>query len=188
MEMELNENHVQWLIRQRGLIEKPCDWSDEKWEERVDNVEGGVYDLALGKLFDYVYDNGSKMPFIKEDGRLLAGMTERPANNNDWHLYPGEPVWLQSAETVKLPDNIHGYIITRTSSFRAGVIITGTQVHPFYNGKITVLAYNTLPIPVIVGKFARLFSVKFTQTETETGYRGIWGGEKTTTDGVERPY
>lgn len=185
--MELNENHVQWLIKQRGLVEKPCVWDDATWSERLANVEGGVYDLALGKVFDYQYTNGSKMPFIKADGRSLAGMVER-TDAEDWELYPGEPVWLQSAETVKLPDNIHGYIMTRTSSFRAGLIITGTQVHSLYNGKITVLAYNTLPIPVTVGKNARLFSIKFTPTEPETGYRGIWGGDKATTDGVERPW
>lgn len=185
--MELNENHVQWLINSKGLIEKPCGWDDEKWKQRLTNVEGGVYDLALGKVFDYEYSNATKMPFIREDGRSLAGMQERP-ENDDWLLYPGEPVWLQSAETVKLPDNVHGFVMTRTSSFRAGLIVTGTQVHSLYNGKITVLCYNTLPIPVHVGKYARLFSVKFAQTEPETGYRGIWGGDKTTTDGVERPW
>lgn len=185
--MELNENHVQWLIKQRGLVEKPCDWSVEKWEERITNVEGGVYDLALGKVYDYEYSNSAKMPFIQEDGRSLAGMIERP-DKEGWLLYPGEPAWLQSAETVKLPDNIHGYIMTRTSSFRAGLIITGTQVHPLYNGKITVLVFNTLPVPVRAGKNGRLFSIKFVQTESETGYRGIWGGDKATTEGVERPW
>lgn len=186
--MELNENHVQWLIRSRGLIEKPCGWSDEKWQERLGNVEGGVYDLALGKVFDYAYSSGSKLPFIKEDGRLLAGMNERPKEADEWYLYPSEPTWLQSAETVKLPDNVHGFVMTRTSSFRAGVIITGTQVHPLYNGKITVFAFNTLPVPVKIGENARLFSIKFTASESEAGYRGIWGGDKTTTEGVERPW
>lgn len=186
--MELNENHVQWLIKQRGLVEKPCDWTDEAWNERLTNIEGGVYDLSLGKVFDYVYSDSSKTPFIRATGRSLAGMSERPIKDNDWMLYPGEPCWMQSNETVKLPDNVHGYVMTRTSSFRAGIIITGTQVHPLYNGKITVLAFNTLPIPVVVGKDARLFSIKFTSSESETGYRGIWGGDKTTTDGVERPW
>lgn len=185
--MELNENHVQWLIKQRGLIEKPCAWADETWTERLTNIESGVYDLALAKVFDYQYTNATKMPFIKVDGRSLATMQERP-DEESWLLYPGEPTWLQSAETVKLPDNVHGYVMTRTSSFRAGIIISGTQVHSLYNGKITVLAYNTLPIPVTVGKYARLFSIKFTQTEPEVGYRGIWGGDKATTDGVERPW
>ena len=97
-----------------------------------------------------------------------------------------EAAWMNFK--LKLPDNVHGYVMTRTSSFRAGLIIMGTQVHSLYNGKITVLAYNTLPIPVTVGKYARLFSIKFAQTEPETGYRGIWGGDKATTDGVERPW
>lgn len=185
--MELNENHVQWMVKSRGLIEKPCDWNDNEWTERLKNVEGGVYDLALGGVYDYVYNSSDKLPFIKADGRSLAGMKQR-VEEDEWYLFPQEPVWLQSSETVKLPDNVHGFIITRTSSFRAGLIITGTQVHSLYNGKITVFCYNTLPVPVIVGKNARLFSIKFTATESEEGYRGIWGGDKTTTDGTERPY
>lgn len=185
--MELNENHVCWLIKQKGLVEKPCSWDDNKWEERLSNVEGGVYDLALGKVFEYIH--GNEVPFIKEDGRSLAKMQEAPlTKDNEWYLYPNEPVWLQSQETVKLPDNIHGYVMTRTSSFRAGIVVVGTQVHSLYNGKITVLAYNTIPVPVMVGPNARLFSIKFTAVEPEQGYRGIWGGDKTTTDGVERPY
>ena len=185
--MELNENHVQWLIKSQGLVEKPCGWSDEEWQERLGNVEGGVYDLALDRVFDYVYSDSTKMPFIRKDGRSLARMVDRP-DADEWMLYPQEACWLQSAETVKLPDNVHGYVITRTSSFRAGVSITGTQVHPLYNGKITVLACNFLPIPVIVGKYSRLFSIKFTASESEKGYRGIWGGDKATTEGVERPW
>ena len=160
---------------------------------RLSNVEGGVYDLALESVFNN--ESRGKRPHIFEESRETPGMMKvapRPYNNEAqaaWELWGENCYWLQSVETVKIPGGIHGFIVTRTTSFRCGLIITGTQVHPGYHGKITVACFNTAVTPVLVGPGARLFSIKFiTSTCDADMYKGIWGGDKTTTCGVERAF
>ena len=66
-----------------------------------------------------------------------------------FYLHPNELVLANTFEFVKLPDDLSGYVTSRSSFGRAGLVIaTATIIHPGFSGTITLELINLGQLPI----------------------------------------
>lgn len=206
--MRISSANIRELIKAQQLIRPVIDPDAP--------IEASKYDLTVGKIF--VADGYNARSFIGRKLRRLAQMREIPAESfGDINLDPdscADMGWVlregiyfvQSAETVTMPLWLSALVVSRTSVFRAGCLLSGSIVDPGFSGNILV----RLEVPefhtLILERGSKVMSLAFhtigTIESTTPGeldemefrhslicnehYRGIWSGDKVTTDGTER--
>jgi len=188
----------------RHLIDS-IDLVDDISDESVNFIEGSAVDLSINEIYRI---DSSKAAFIGRDRNLptahkwgiINDVYELPCSFEIVRGSIGEDVpyytirttlfIIQSRESVKLPSYLGGIIYPRTSFFNAGVDVLCSRISPGFEGKLRtgLVVYHNQGIKL--EKYARFASVmfhKFTAGSTDT-YKGIWGGDKVTTSGVERGF
>jgi deoxycytidine triphosphate deaminase len=179
---------------------------------RLDFIEGGAYDLTLHlvqmvkskRYFEYRfrtnYDTNKGGVFIGKDERIIPEADDVPWVTDDKGRYVvnlevGRSYLLQSLETITLPPGVQCLVLPKTSFFRGGGVIQGTSIPFGFSGQITVgfsiPVYSTYFTLEKECRFATLlfFRVDSVMSKDLDPYEGVWGGDKTTTDGLsERPF
>lgn len=186
--MFMSADDIRYFVLTEDMISPPEGMSRDAWKKRCDHIEGGAFDLTVENIFCPAADEA---PIIGREQRSIPTPLE-------WELEePG--VWVLSrgvylartAETIKLPPCVTGVVDSRTSMFRSGAVVATGPIHPGYCGKLVVGLLVNHVLGLVLEPGARIITVRFgylSKGATDT-YRGIWGGDRVTTDGrVERGY
>ena len=134
---------------------------------RNKQISNGAIDLRLGTEFILT----KKTHFSELDQDLKEELEYNIRNyqrfitirfNDKIVLHPGQFVLGSTLEYVRIPDDIVGYIIGRSSWGRLGLIIaTATLIHPQFAGVITLEITNVGEVPIVLRPGRRIAQISF---------------------------
>jgi deoxycytidine triphosphate deaminase len=197
--MQISSVNIQELIDKQQLIQNIAD------ARKGERIEASKYDLTVGKIFE-----SSKLPAISEVGITLRRTQEmvvfEPDEQGLWRLTEGI-YFLQSSEIVTMPPWLSAFVVSRTTIFRAGCLLSGSIVDPGFSGNVLVRLAIPANYILVLEQCAKVMSLVFNVVGTLHSvspaegaeftlvnslvaneiYSGIWSGDKVSTQGkVER--
>ena len=126
---------------------------------KEENLNSYGYDLTLGQNF--------KIPL--ESDRAVDPFDPPPFRDHFAYdvvvIPPGSFVLGESEEYVRMPDNVIGVCLGRSTYARAGLITHVTPLEPGWHGKVTIEMSNSAPYPVIVRVGVGITQVLFYTSE-----------------------
>ncbi|MDG2953024.1 dCTP deaminase [Exercitatus varius] len=144
-----------------------CDTDIEKYLDegvigifpRPDNskINGATIDLRLGNSFRVFRDHSAAYIDVSGPKEAVAEQLERVmsdeiiiADDEAFFLHPGVLALATTLESVKLPDNIIGWLDGRSSLARLGLMVhvTAHRIDPGWEGKIVLEFYNSGKLPL----------------------------------------
>lgn len=162
------------LIKKEKLLENlgPRD---------ISNPEGVGIDLRMGEAHK-ITEGGA---FIEADGtaglgkrkgvktEMIGKFHEDSETQESIEIKPGEYLLISTVEQVNTPKNLMPMVYSRSSLFRAGLLLLVTKVDPGYRGTLTMGLRNLSDFPVNLQMGARVCNIVFYQIEGEgVEYRG----------------
>lgn len=157
------------------------------------NPEGVGVDLRLGSVHKIVKGGA----FIEADGevlgkrkgvetKLVAEFTEGKTQK-EITIKPGQYYLVQTYEEINTPSDLMPIVHTRTSLFRAGLLLLNSKTDPGYCGKLTMGLTNLSPFPVKLQMGARICNIIFHKIKGKTVfYRGQHQGGRVSPKKAER--
>jgi len=118
----------------------------------VSQIEDAAINLTLGTRF--IVAKKSEYPLIDPrelDAEKVANFQEKItlAFGQTMVLHPHQFALGATFEFLKLPPNLSGFVLTRSSFGRAGLqIATATYVHPNWQGCLTLELQNLGEVPI----------------------------------------
>ncbi|MCR4306316.1 MAG: hypothetical protein NUV73_04510 [Candidatus Daviesbacteria bacterium] len=161
------------------------------------NPEGVGIDLRLGSVHKIIKGGA----FIEADGPLAGGLgkrkgvetklvaeyTEDGKVQKEIIIKPGDYYLIQTVESVNTPLDLMPIVHTRTSLFRAGLLLLNSKTDPGYTGQLTMGLTNLSPFPVKLQLGARICNIIFHKIKGKTvSYRGQHQGGRVTPKKAER--
>jgi dCTP deaminase len=149
-------------------------WSDEQWRSlkkgkepiqpfRTDRIEAANYLLSVGNEI-----------FVSEPEK--SSTAKKLELDQDFIIEPGQFAFLLTAETVKIPLDVLGFISIRaTKKFLGLVNISGFHVDPGYSGKLIFSVFNAGPAKIHIKSGDPIFPIWFADLQTPTSKRALVG-------------
>lgn len=213
--MQLSSSNIFELITKQSMIHKLAG-TGSKYGEKI---EASKYDLTVGRVFQSRKAVSVSVIGVKE--RKIQEMTECPTKPlksqpyeyvKDMELADGWVLgcgvyFLQSAEVVTMPPWLSALVVSRTSMFRAGCLLSGAVVDPGFSGNILVrlevpedyvlaLEHGAKVMSLVFNTIGTMERVSPAESEefkfynslaANERYDGIWAGKKVSTQGkIER--
>lgn len=178
---------IKELIKEYNLVSPGESCSPVEWEERLNLIEGGYLDLTL----DAVLQPESARPFLGKTTRKTPIQREIQAMkvNNQlerWVLYQGSYVF-KTAETINLPNGFYADLYTRRTAALDEIMLSFAPISAGFKGKLFIKAWVMEDIAIDVERGAAFCAIRFMPVPFDlTLYQGVWGGEKSHTEGYER--
>jgi dCTP deaminase len=113
-------------------------------------------DIRLGN--EFIVTRRGNLPFL-DPGSSNMGLGEKRRfehkhyleKNEKFYLHPHELVLAATLEYFRLPSHLAGYVTSRSSWGRAGLVIaTAVAVHPGFTGTITLELVNLGEVPLVL--------------------------------------
>jgi deoxycytidine triphosphate deaminase len=194
--MVLGADRIIQMIRQGVEVEEHITKKDVKkplveylGSDQVDGIEGTTVDLRLGAVYKPV----SKAYLMRESRitpeiDLLMDISHTP--DGVFTIKPGDYLLFQTIEQINLPSNLFAYIRPRTTLIRSGIPLETAFVSPNYQGKLTVGMKHQGLMDVEIQMGFRILCIAFFPIEgNAVPYRGVWQGDRVSTNGKEeRPF
>jgi deoxycytidine triphosphate deaminase len=157
-------------------------------ESQIDGIEGTTVDLRVGAFYKPV--SGAELLCESRVTPKVACVADIERGDKIYAIRPNEYLLAQTIETVNLPDSLFAYLSERTTMFRSGLYLATTFISPNYQGKLTCAVKNLSEYPVDIELGFRILVCAFYEIAGKAvPYRGVWQGERVSTDGeVERPF
>ena len=126
-------------------------------------IDSNKYELCLGASY------------CASDSKFRV----RQAEDNQIVVNPGEFYFLETYETVEMPNDIMGFISIKASiKFKGLVNISGFHVDPHFKGKIVFSVLNAGPSPINLTIEEPLFQIWFAKlTSASESYNGKHQGQ-----------
>lgn len=164
------------LVREQGLVTGLSD-------RELTNPEGSGFDLRLGEVHTI---QGEAFLGVSERNTPQAELVAQYGRDKSYTLKPGQYVLTKTIEEVNLPLDIAAYTNTRSTLFRSGVLLLGTQIAPGYKGALIYGLKNLGESNVTLEMGARVVHLHFHRiTGQGSAYRGQWKDGRVTTHGTE---
>lgn len=161
----------------------------------INNPEGVGVDLRMGEAHRII-EGGA---FIEADGtaglgkrkgvktEMIAKFREDSETQEEIEIKPGEYLLISTIESINTPKNLMPMVYSRSSLFRAGLLLLVTKTDPGYRGTLTMGLRNLSEFPVRLQMGARVCNVVFYQIEGEgVEYRGQHQGGRISPSEVEQ--
>lgn len=176
------EDHMTGSMVRKPLIE-------HLGTDQVEGIEGTTVDLRLGAVF-----RPTGKARLMRDTRVTPEIVKLMdcADDPDGILTvrPGDYLLLQTIEQINMPADIFAYIRPRTTMIRSGIPLQTAFVSPNYQGKLTVGMKHQGLVDVEIQMGFRILCIAFFPIEgNAVPYRGVWQGDRVSTNGKEeRPF
>lgn len=172
--MVLGVDKLLKLVKTKKLVEGLT-------ERELTNPEGAGFDLRLGKVSKI---SGTGFLGIEDrnsaDSKLVAEYN--PPKRKSVLIKPGESYLVTTIEKVNLPQNLTANMWLRSTLYRSGIILSGGNTAPGYEGELSFLFYNAGKAKVKIELGARIVHILFWEVEGKTNmYRGQWKGGRVST-------
>ncbi|MDD5416143.1 MAG: hypothetical protein PHE48_04030 [Candidatus Daviesbacteria bacterium] len=182
----LGIDEVHKRIKKHGLI-KNLGKRDFK------NPEGVGIDLRLGAVFKIIKGGA----FIEADGQDQLGRRKgvetkviarfKEGKVEEITIKPGQYYLVQTYEEINTPLDLMPIVHTRTSLFRAGLLLLNSKTDPGYKGQLTMGLTNLGPFPVKLQLGARICNIIFFKIKGKTvSYRGQHQGGRVSPEKEEK--
>ena len=168
---------------------------DNLGKRDLKNPEGVGIDLRLGSVHKIVKGGA----FIEADGaislgkrkgvetKLVAEFLEEREIQKEIVVKPGQYYLVQTVEEINTPLDLMPLVHTRTSLFRAGLLLLNSKTDPGYKGKLTMGLTNLSPFAVKLQMGARICNIVFHKITGKTvKYRGQHQGGRVSPHKEER--
>jgi dUTP pyrophosphatase len=157
--------------------------------DQIDGIEGTTVDLRLGAIYRPI---GAAR--LMRDSRVtpkiekLMDIVDSP--DGVFVVKPGEYLLFQTVEQINLPGDLFAYIRPRTTLIRSGIPLETAFISPNYQGKLTVGMKHQGLMEVEIQMGFRILCIAFFPIEgNAVPYRGVWQGDRVSTNGEEeRPF
>jgi dUTP pyrophosphatase len=176
------EDHISGKNIRKPLIE-------HLGSNQIDGIEGTTVDLRLGAVYKPV----GKARLMR-DSRVtpeiekLMEITESP--DGVFTVKPGDYLLLQTIEQINLPGDLFAYIRPRTTMIRSGIPLETAFISPNYQGNLTVGMKHQGHMDVEIQMGFRILCIAFFPIDGKAvPYKGVWQGDRVSTNGKEeRPF
>ncbi len=169
----------------------------------LQNPEGVGIDLRLGSVHKIVkggafieadpstlFVRSGQVVYGKRKGvetKLVAEFIEDGKLQKEIIIKPGEYYLVQTVEWLNTPLDLMPIVHTRTSLFRAGLLLLNSKTDPGYSGQLTMGLTNLSPFPVKLQMGARICNIIFHKIKGKTYlYRGQHQGGRVSPKKEER--
>jgi deoxycytidine triphosphate deaminase len=158
-------------------------------QREITRPEGAGFDLRVGKLFrfrrgsiGYLYVDRSNMPSRKTpECDLVCEFDPSRDAQEIVAINPGDFYLIQTIERFRMPENLLGIVVPRTTLFRSGIILLASVVSPGYGLSEQNGAALTFGLANIGGHLfklemgARIAHIVFAKIDGKAAlYRGPW--------------
>lgn len=117
--------------------------------EEIKNSGAASLDLRLGSWFAVLRQTKTSVLDINIDNEVALLKNHYIRIGSNFILHPKSFVLGVTLEWLRLPNNIGGYVTSRSSWGRRGLIIaTAVGVHPGFTGCLTLELYNSGELPI----------------------------------------
>lgn len=176
------EDHVTGTMKNKPLIE-------HLGTDQISGIEGTTVDLRLGAVYRPV--GAARLmrdTRVTPEIELLMDISTSP--DGVFRVRPGDYLLLQTIEQVNLPENLFAYIRPRTTLIRSGIPLMTAFISPNYQGKLTVGMKHQGIADVDIQMGFRIMCIAFFPIDGKAvPYRGVWQGDRVSTNGEEeRPF
>lgn len=146
-------------------------------------VGPGSIDLRLGN--EFIVTHRGNLPYL-DPGKSNMGLGEKRRfehkhyveRGDPFYLHPQELVLAATLEYIRLPSNLSGYVTSRSSWGRAGLVIaTAVAVHPGFTGTVTLELVNLGEVPLVLYPGLSVAQFVFFECEGGTEYAGRFSGQ-----------
>ena len=157
-------------------------------ESQLAGIEGTTVDLRVGALYKPV--SGAKLHADSRVTPKIECVADLERGDRLYTIKPGEYLLAQTIEAVNLPTELFATLSPRTTMFRSGLFVVCTYISPNYQGKLTCAVKNLSEYDVELELGFRILICAFYEISGKAvPYRGVWQGERVSTDGqAERPF
>lgn len=177
--MVLGIDRLLKLVKTKKLVENLSP-------RELKNPEGAGFDLRLGKVHKITgkgflgsYERNSA------DSKLIASFDKD--KKRSIIIKPGESYLVTTLEKINLPQNLTANIWMRSTLYRSGMMMSGGNIAPGYQGQLSFLFYNAGKAKMEIELGARIVHVIFWQVGGRTNiYRGQWQGGRVSANKKER--
>jgi dUTP pyrophosphatase len=171
----------------RMLVKKPL--IEFMVRDQIEGIEGTTADLRLGAVYRPV-GSASLMRETRITPRIEKVMDIEDSPDGVYTISGGEYLLFQTIEQVNLPRDLFAYIRPRTTLIRSGIPLETAFVSPNYQGRLTVGMKHQGTSDVEIQMGFRILCIAFYPIDGEAvPYRGVWQGDRVSTNGEEeRPF
>ena len=169
------------------IIEKPL--VEFIGEDQIEKIEGTTVDLRLGAIYRPVGEAR-----LMKDSRITPEIEKvidiEEAPEGIYRVTGGEYLLFQTIEQVNMPEGMFAYIRPRTTLIRSGIPLETAFISPNYQGRLTVGMKHQGAGDVEIQMGFRILCIAFFPIDGKAvPYRGVWQGDRVSTDGCEeRPF
>lgn len=176
------EDHVTGTMVRKPLIE-------HLEPDQIEGIEGTTADLRLGAIFRPV-GRARLMRDTRVTPEIVKLMDIVGDPDGVFTVRPGDYLLLQTIEQVNLPADLFAYIRPRTTMIRSGIPLQTAFISPNYQGQLTVGLKHQGQMDVEIQMGFRILCIAFFPIDgSAVPYRGVWQGDRVSTNGKEeRPF
>lgn len=143
----------------------------------------GSVDIRLGN--EFIVTRRGNLPYLDPGKSNMAlGNKHRFEHKHylkrseTFYLHPHELVLAATLEYFKLPSNLAGYVTSRSSWGRAGLVIaTAVAVHPGFTGTVTLELVNLGEVPLALYPGLNVAQFIFYECTGGVPYDGRFAGQ-----------
>lgn len=171
----------------RTMVTKPL--IEHLGQDQVQGIEGTTVDLRLGAIFRPI-GAARLLREVRITPAIEKVMDIESEPDGIYRIQPGEYLLFQTIEQVNLPHDLFAYIRPRTSLIRSGIPLETAFISPNYQGLLTVGMKHQGTQAVEIQMGFRILCIAFFPIDGQAvPYRGVWQGNRVSTDGkAERPF
>ena len=176
------EDHVT-----KNMVKKPL--VEFIGEDQIEMIEGTTVDLRLGAIYRPV--GGAR---LMRDSRVTPEIDKvldiEDSPDGIFTISNCEYLLFQTIEQVNMPEDMFAYIRPRTTLIRSGIPLETAFISPNYQGRLTVGMKHQGAGDVEIQMGFRILCIAFFPIDGKAvPYRGVWQGDRVSTDGrEERPF
>ncbi len=176
------EDHTNGRMKKKPLIEHIGN-------DQIDRIEGTTVDLRLGAIYRPI-GSARLMRESRVTPRIEKIMDIEDSPDGVYFITGGDYLLFQTIEQVNLPHDLFAYIRPRTTLIRSGIPLETAFVSPNYQGRLTVGMKHQGGNGVEIQMGFRILCIAFCPIDGEAvPYRGVWQGDRVSTNGEEeRPF
>lgn len=133
------------------------------------NIQGASIDLSIGEQAKVLKtDKPINLFELKENENLLSDRFEQIDLAKGYELKPLSYLYASSAEKVKIPKNMCGLIMPRSTFARLGLILPiSSYANPGYEGHLPIIIFNASGVGITIPPYIRIMQLIFCELNGE---------------------